>query len=313
LYSPQTRRYSAAIETRPLGGDRAVGGDAKHAPPQQAPISWSGIPEASFGGMYRPGGLELGRPEYRFSADGTSIEDLPVSIWSTKSLTARWQFDDDALVESKLESPGLSQLFGTFTHHLPVPIEDWIVAYGNRVFRPRGEVNPAFEKIRPGELWNPSAASVHQRELRGFLTRAKVYKVAKKEGFGEDILIRQDPYDPLDLDPTDLLRLLTFHAAAGGSNYTGLENTALSQFDLSPLLQLDRAVLFGRIKMSVAVPRIDGEAVEPTQQVAFVRILLPVKRVESGPRILPDLGDEVIKLQHLKREEAEKKLKKDEK
>jgi hypothetical protein len=51
-----------------------------------------------------------------------------------------------------------------------------------------------------------------------------------------------------DVDGTDVGRILElagFHAAAGGRAYTSLESGRLARLDLSPLLQIDRAVLVG--------------------------------------------------------------------
>jgi hypothetical protein len=71
--------------------------------------------------------------------------------------------------------------------------------------------------------------------------------------------------------------MLTFHNEAGGALYTGLGNGALRQFDWSPLLDLNRAVLIGRIRRPLTHWKVDREAVDPDQSFAFVRILLPVK------------------------------------
>jgi hypothetical protein len=73
--------------------------------------------------------------------------------------------------------------------------------------------------------------------------------------------------------------MVTFHGEAGGTLYTGLGNGALRQFDWTPLLDLNRAVLIGRIRRPLTHWKVDGQTVEPDQSHTFVRIVLPVKRV----------------------------------
>lgn len=293
IYSPESRRYHAVVTPRnehwnPIPAES--GGTPPLPPDVEPSVTWSGIPENVFGGMYRSGGIELGRPEYRLAPKAAAVENLPVAIWSTKSLHAEWDFTDRGLVESDLKSTGSGQLSGWVKHSLPGAIDDWIVAYANRVFRPL-ETGPRarMSAILPNQMWDPNGPRVYQRELRGFLTRTTAKRVAAGLGQGEDILVEQAPYDPLSLEPVDLMRMITFHQAAGGTAYTGLENHSLQQLDLSPLLWLDRAVLFGRIELPASELALDGKDIPPTRHFAFVRLVLPVERTGSIRTPLPVL------------------------
>ena len=83
--------------------------------------------------------------------------------------------------------------------------------------------------------------------------------------------------------------MVTFHGEAGGSLYTGLENGALRQSDWSPMLELNRAVLIGRIRHPQTHWTVDGKAVEPDQCTTLVRVLLPVRAVHySEDAIIPN-------------------------
>jgi hypothetical protein len=84
-------------------------------------------------------------------------------------------------------------------------------------------------------------------------------------------------YDPFSDDPDRLARMITFHDAAGGSGYTALRNDPLARWDLSRLLELNRAVLFGRIDLPAVIYRVDGQEISPRQRTTFVRIVLPVE------------------------------------
>lgn len=251
-------------------------------------IGWSGIPETSFGGMYRDSQSVAVEAEYRIEEQGSQqisptlgIKGLPVAIWSTRTVSSSWQARAPSLVESSLTSTGVGQLSGQIEHHLPGEINDWLLAYENRVFRAG---NKRIEKLRPGVPLRTRSKQVRARALKEFLTGTTARRVARKGGgYGSDVRTSQVRYDALNRDPADLLQMLTFHRAAGGRLYTGLENHALGQLDLSPLLPLDRAVLLGRLvtrQATGAQIAVNGREVpdDQLQDVTFVRIVLPVKR-----------------------------------
>ena len=301
LYSTEHRRYHTAIRPR---DDQWTGAAVRKTQPATRrddnpavadippTVSWSGIPESVYGGMYRPAGFEIGRPEYRFSPGATAIESLPVAIWSTKGLTATWDYASKSAVDSSLHSSGSSKLSGSLTHHFPVPISDWVVAHANTVYLPAARHRPDGDVLHPGDVWDPSDASVvYSRELRGFLTGKTRSRVERQTGVGADILVDQARYDPLNRDADSLLQMLTFHEAAGGQGYTGLHNHTLRQLDLSPMLMLGRAVLFGRIDLPAAELELDGQPVQPTRRATFIRILLPVQDRSVQLRDLPDFDN----------------------
>ncbi len=289
-YSPENRRYDLMVKPLNSTWKGRSGQDGTQTENSQAKplVSWSGMAETTFGGMYRKGGFEPGRTSYSYFDSAQGLKGFPISIWSSRVIVSRWTTHQEPLVESSLQSVGLNQLQGSMTHHLPVPIEQWIMAYGNRVFRPRASGN-GFEsfQIHPNRVWDPNGAGVHQRELRGFLTRTVKRKIVRSVGAGEDILTERAQYNSLNLDPVDFMRMLTFHDAAGGRKYTGLMNQSLRQLDFSSFLHLDRAVLFGKINVASAELQLDGTSVKPTNHVAFVRFLLPVERKEVIRDSLP--------------------------
>lgn len=308
LYSPQARRYRIAVHPRnpkwsgrrgpAASGSTATGaasnGAAGGGSPGPVPwLSWEGLPEESFGGMYRGGGLLVGGAAYRSGAAPNVVEDVPVPLWSTKSFTAAWHTPRAPLVESDLATAGVGgQLTGTLTHRLPAAIEDWILAYGNRVYFPRLRESAASgDELKPGEIWSLEAARragrVQQRALSHFLTGTRRVRVDQQEGMGPEIQKQRRAYDALSREPDKFMRMLTFHEASGGAEYTGLSNEVLGSGDLSPLLHLNRAVLLGRIDTAAAEVRLDGEAVDAERHLTYVRILLPVS-VGAAPERLPD-------------------------
>jgi hypothetical protein len=283
VYSPQSQRYQVEIE--PVNLPRTRKSDANAMRPR---IAWNGIPERVSGGMYRPGGFEIARPEYTFTARATGIKNLPIAIWSTKGLTASWQQQADSLVESKLVSTAVGQLKGSIVHHLPAPLEDWILAYGRRVYRPVSRSNAPAPVLKPGQVLSPhNTSAVRDRELKGFLTGARARSYAKGTTGGVGIFQEQAIYDPLNRDPDQIMQMLTFHQIAGGKEYTGLDNDALSTLDLSDLVHLNRAVLFGKMSEPAAILKLNGKSVEPNRHSVYVRIVLPVKLSRTILKALP--------------------------
>jgi hypothetical protein len=280
LYSPENRRYNVSVDPESIQAI-APSPDAKKAD-QKATlrVGWHGRPESSFGGMYRAGGAEIARPPYSIEADDRTIDGVPIAIWSSKNLETDWLGNTSNLVDCQLESRGPSRLEGSLRHHFPVPIEDWVVAYGHQVFRPRTDAKTGLAvPLLPDVPWLPLTAS--QRELNGYLTGATKVNTKSINTQYEESHIEHADYDPLDRDPVNIVRMLTFHREAGSTLYTGLENGALRNFDWTPLLDLDRAVLIGAIRKPVIRWTVDGKQLEPETQVTIVRLLLPVRKTHD--------------------------------
>ncbi len=280
IYAVDSGRFD--VEVRP-----ALWPQGRDAEVVQA-VSWSGIPEETFGGMYRDGRTESSGSDYRIQTNplGASIRGLPVAVWSTRTLVARWDAPAAGLVEGRLTSTGVGQLSGELVHRLPGTLDDWLIAFENRVYRPGGQQAVSW---RDGARLRLGSSQVKARALKGYLTGTTSRRVARKSGFGTDVRTVQVRYDPLNLDPADLMQILTFHGAAGGTRYTGLSNLDLATLDLSNLLPLDRAILLGRLvspraaeKSTAAVGGsdvlINGEEVrgEQRRRLTYVRIILPV-------------------------------------
>ncbi len=254
-------------------------------------LSWLGFPENSSGGLYRESGFDLGRAVAHSAADRSSLNGVPFAQWSSKSLTSEslW-ISETPLVESELTSASANELSGRIVHHLPFELRDWIVVYEKWIFYPHPKLGEAATIWPADQPWTPKDERNYGRELRGFLTRTTVTKrLAKKGKVQEDVLVEQERYNPLNLDPSDILQMLTLHEAAGGKGYTGLDHHSLRAFDLSPLLSQDRAVVIARVAEPTTEWRFNGTARTPTRHHGFVRFLLPVKRIgdTSGLRTLP--------------------------
>ena len=295
IYSGQSQRLR--IVARPpgwLGSQPSPVGSACW-------LGWSGVPEVTFGGMHRGGRRLVEEPDYRVKTGSVqaSIDDLPVAVSSTRTLSAAWQGSRATdLVTVSLQSSGVGQLSGELSHKLPGSIDDWLIAFGSRIYMPRSSEGRRGS-WKSGITLELESDDVRNESLKRYLTRTITRTVARRQGYGTDVLTVAGQYEPLNRDPFDWLETLTFHRAAGGSGFTGLENRDLDALDLSQLIQLDRAVLIGRLVVSGSEDGdeassdsgsggtellIDGPGVKSSgnRHVTFIRMVLGV--VSRRPR-----------------------------
>lgn len=273
FYSGETARYD-------LKANSEVAGTAQ--------LAWNAKPEEGLRGLYRQGGINFGAPEFRTSADHTQIEDLPIRLWSSYSLTAeasREQTGKAALFESSLTETEAGRLQGELQHNLPRPLSDWIVLYKNFVYHPvlqKGELR--LGEWPAGAAWRPGVDG-QSILVEGFLQgrRMMLVKGQGKDAKLDQVALEVTAYDALEFNPPRLLRMLSFHEAAKGAAYTGLSNFPLAKLDVSRLLDsgrykgLDCAIVMGRLEAPLMNYEIDGASIKPAASWTFVRAVLPVK------------------------------------
>lgn len=285
VYSPVTQRRS--VDLQPARVEWLRSGPSAGAWP--AALTWEGVPETVFGGMYRPGGPDLNSARYRVTGSG-NLKDVPWLQWSTQALTSRWSAEATLPVEATLKYVGVGRLSGTLRNVSGTPLEDWMIAYGNRLYRRLKDRDAdVIVPLNPDEVWDLDGPNVSQREIRSVLTRTRSSLVARRGEKTTDVRTEQGRYDPLDLDPTDLIRLLTFHEEIGGTGYTGLSNHPLEDRDATRQLELHRAVLFAHVGLPMSQVSLDGVEVVPDRRSTYLRVVLPVVRTSDEIRYLPKL------------------------
>jgi len=250
--------------------------------PASPDLGWIAPPEETFGGVFRDASGGLFASDYVVPRPGAAAraEGLPLLAGGTRRFASVWQQGDAAaLVESDLAARSRGLLEGRVVHRLPGPLVDYVIAFGDRVYEPR-------EKTwRPGVAIEPGSTAFLRRDLSSFLTRAQTKQIRKRPGEGgQDYIVAEGRYDPLSTDVGEVVRMLTFHKAAGGTDYTGLTNVSLGSDDLSSLLDLRRAVVFGRLEADaseVAVKPASGAEFPPSRAATFVRLVLPADRIAT--------------------------------
>ncbi|MFO1022432.1 MAG: hypothetical protein U0903_17305 [Planctomycetales bacterium] len=286
LYSPETRRYTisgTAQDILPKGGESAA------SPPANG---WWAPPENMVGGLYRKSGLQFGRRTYALSENESTLETVPLQVWSTKGFSSDWTGNAKPFVKSTLQSAGtgFGVLSGTITWELGEDLEDCVLVHGNRIFFPAiGGRGSKSRNLPTGIEWTPVLSSQStQRDLRGFLTKIQIRSVATGASTNskpvEEIQTVTGLYDVNSRNISEILTTLSFHEYSGGTDYTGLKNDILGQMDWSAHLRLGRGVLFGRIKKTALKLAIDPAASQTDsdgQEYTYIRSLLPVTRLQN--------------------------------
>ncbi len=282
IYSPRTERYEIALEPKIEMQTDQVSNR----------ICWTAPAEDSFGGTYRPDGLDFGGSTYQFGHQLTMAKNVPIPAWSTRSLVSDWSFlpasnpGDEArpLVENRLSATGNGLLTGTLLHHLPGELSDWLIAYRHRVYRPRipEGAESRTTDIPAGVIWSPDSEDVYPDDLRSFLTGEFSREEFNRKHNRTDYTVEQRKYNLMERNRNRIFQMLTFHEVVGGKDYTSLESHALGHLDLTQMLQLDCAVLFARLDSIRSQVSINQAAIKPSQESTFVRIVLPVSLKQSS-------------------------------
>ena len=273
LYSPEHRRFSVAVKP----ADQAAAKRDSASASEHPVTTWLGPPENAVGGIYRSGAGSFASRSYRITESG--VAGLPVPQWSTRTLTTAWDDTLASAVDCRLETFGAGQLKGTIAHHFDFPLEDCLLAVGGWAYMPTTE----NATLAPHVEWRPSGNTVRQRDLRALLTGERRTRRNKNDDFSSDILATTEVYNPVGRDRSQIVRMLTFHEAAGGTEYTGLANAALRRLELTEIMQLGRGILIGRLPQASAHISIDGAEVHPSGTATWVRIVLPVVQSERAP------------------------------
>jgi len=261
-------------------------------------LTWSGRPENVYGGLYRTGGVGRGQDAYRRDArQPTVLTEVPTLVDGSFEMQARQSMTaDKPLLESTLSASGFSLLEGTLTHHLPEPVHDWILVYGNRVYRARDD---ARESLAPGEVWESRQQGSWIADLKTYLGGRRAAREKPKSGVRSDTA--QVSYNSRRRDPLDIVTMMSLYQVAGGSNYTGLSHGAFDYMDLSDSVQMNYALLIGWMDSPVTTLTLDGQTLPADESSTIVRILLPVDRREAGAQSLTK--GELDELERIRREE----------
>ena len=256
VFSPETASYDLSLSPRLAATDPAE--------PVESLWSWLGMPGPALGGMEQTASLAANTLRaYRFSPALDATLGAPIPVWSTKSFASRWRCQASPRLEWSLTSGVDGVAAGRITSRLDAPLTDCFLVSGRWAYK-IGELAPGQTvSIRPGE----------QRDLQAVL---KDFKIVKKEKGLEQV---STPYDQAGFDVASILQQMMFYDAAGGRRYTGLANRYQGFVDLSDLLDLGQAILWGATTERPAELESEGRPLADASQRhwTFYRFVLPLE------------------------------------
>lgn len=215
--------------------------------------------QVTFSGGHNGGSLPQADP----TATVASLGGLPLASRSSKGIATSFRFTPKLAIEASIEHrPGSELLQGELVNPLPLNLHDGMLVYRNWAyllptrFPPGGRI-PSVDKLR-------------QKNFRWRLSRQKALESATET----------EDWDPAEKhSPQRIAEMLMFHAAVGGTRYTGLRNDPLSLLDLTHVLAEDRCILIARVTAPMTRLCIrDGEATQeiPGNTLTMIRVVLPV-------------------------------------
>ena len=126
-------------------------------------MAWLGLPGSGLGGMNpHANGPMLWTEQFRYATDLDALYGVPIQVWSTKSLTARWSGPAAAYPAADLTEDD-RLLSGSITNTLPFSLRDCVLMHGSSAYRARH----AFARRSRVSL----GPTVKRIELKTFLTR----------------------------------------------------------------------------------------------------------------------------------------------
>ncbi|HVC96658.1 MAG TPA: hypothetical protein VND64_23475, partial [Pirellulales bacterium] len=246
LFSPRNETYDLALEPESQLHERAELADAGNGP--EVLMSWQGLPGGALGGMEQVStGLGPQVRSYAFSPALNALDDVPIPIWSTKALTARWQQSIDPPLESHLTAGPDGVAVGTLTSRMSVTLSNCMLASGRWVFE--------IDELKPGRPVTLRAGS--QITFQAVLKGARLIRDRKEQR--ETMVQVNTPYDPASFDVPMILRQMMFYEVSGGGRYAGLSNRYQEFADMSGQLDLGRAVLWGLIEDGAGAARLQRD------------------------------------------------------
>jgi hypothetical protein len=282
VYSPHAEPYELHVEPRvfaDLGrtrskaarGRRTRPTTADHAaPPGGVLLGWS--PAAAGRRRQAPSVHAFAQPYDCLMEQGT-LARLPIPVWSSRALVARWWGTTDSLsLEVELHEQLDGSLEGRVRNLLPgITLRDCLLAGGSWAWL-LGDLEPSgVAAVRPDD----------QRDLEGVLRN---WRLVRQEGKHDRYVRQGDPYNTESADVPYILQAMLFYQAAGGAGFVRLNHQQWGFTDLSRHLDAGRAILLAKVPAPAAHVESNAQGDQRRNWTVW-RFILPVQPAaqESAP------------------------------
>ena len=232
FFTPQVSEFNLQLQPSVLGQTQLANTEKL--------VSWLGLPGYALGGMQASGSqTSVFDAGYQFGEGLASMQRLPVQVWSTKTLTARWSASVKSPLQVQLEYDGEELLRGTITNNTGtndsgVELEDCMLFYGRWAYNlgrmPAGKSFDIDDSLQP-------------RTVKTLLTSATAGDITVTRTADDGTV----PFKSAEWDIARLTKAMMFFQAINGPSYTGKHHRYQSYVDLSSLLkQNNQAILLAK-------------------------------------------------------------------
>ncbi len=283
----RTRSWGSLSTSDSRYGSVSVADFQPAAAVNEKSLMWHGRSEDVYGGLYRPGGAGLGQQSIRRTEIGEAkFTSVPLMADGSQAFLAEsfTGSSESPLFASQLIMPGTGLLEGSFDHHLPGAVRDWVIVFGNRAYLPAERSDDEFRQIEPGEKWSRESGPVRIVEIRDFLRGTRIISgERKKNGTTNSTSTQiQAEYNINGTNPFDIVLMASLYESAGAENYVKLKNEYLRRDEVGTAVQLNTAMLIGVIDTPLSKLKLDDQIVEPASTGTVVRLFLPVQRTAGS-------------------------------
>ena len=253
VFSPHGQAYDLTLAT-PGAVDAAIDSNRADTGPL---LSWFGLPGGALGGMESRAAPPLAGQPYDYAHRLSTLDEVPIPVWSTKSFVTRWTPQGDSPLTATLApAPNALEglLTGTVTNRSGTALEQCLLLTSQWAYR-LGTL-AAGERVLIQEGLGPTAV---------------VSLLARRQE-------TDSQYDPMAGDVGRIIEVMSFYQAIGGLEYTRLKNRYEAAIDISRQLGRDQAVLVGVRRTAVAEVRNGKEALTKSPEgLTVFRVIVPVQ------------------------------------
>ena len=236
-------------------------------------VSWLGLPGYALGGMQASGSqTTVFHQGYDHGEGLASLKHLPVQVWSTKTITARWSARLRIPIDTELRQNSEELLDGQVRNNSSVELEDCVLLYGRWAYN--------LGRMPVGRVLDVSDAP-QPRTVKTMLTNA----TAGDETITKTAEDGTVTFYAAQWDVARLVKSMMFYEAINGLRYTGKYHRYQSFVDLSSLLEhKNKAILLARCRVSGSRWQADEKplASDQDRDWTYYRLVFPVEHLDSG-------------------------------
>ncbi len=223
FFTPQVDQYTLTLQPSFLGK-----AELKNSSPQ---VAWLGLPGHALGAMQaRASQTAVFQSGFTYGAALKSMQNVPVQVWSTKTITARWSAEVETSITASLQRTRDGLLDGQLSNSTGLELDDCLLLYRRWAYHLGRVANGTT--IRLDQANRP-------RTVKTSLTSATAGDVTVTKTADDGTV----PFRQAESDLARLVKAMMFFEAINGPSYTGKLNRYQAFLDMSHLLRQENLAI----------------------------------------------------------------------